>query len=53
MQARNDVGLGNGKTISLRGLWKGSDISDEMINEAKRSLFKGIELDEPHQSERD
>jgi hypothetical protein len=31
---------------SLRGIWKGVDITDEEIEEAKRSLFKGIEFDE-------
>ena len=50
-QFKSFVEVGNGKTISLRGLWKGSDISDEMIDEAKRSLFKGIEFDEPRHSE--
>ena len=28
-----------------RGIWKGVDITDEEIEEAKRSLFKGIRLD--------
>lgn len=28
--------------VSLCGIWKGIDISDEEIEQAKRSLFKGI-----------
>lgn len=34
--------LNNGdlKTVSLWGIWRGMDISDEEIEEAKRSLFK-------------
>ncbi|MDP9236264.1 MAG: hypothetical protein M3P30_02510 [Chloroflexota bacterium] len=28
------------RTASLRGVWKGMDITDEDIEEAKRSLFK-------------
>ena len=31
--------------VSLRGIWKGVDITNEEIEEAKRSLFKGIRLD--------
>ena len=31
--------------VSLRGIWKGADITDKEIEEAKRSLFKGIRLD--------
>ena len=37
---------GGGKVSDLRGIWKGVDITDEEIEEAKRSLFKGVELDE-------
>ncbi len=31
---------------TLRGIWQGADISDEQIEDAKRSLFKGVELDD-------
>lgn len=31
------------KPVSLWGLWRDVDISDEEIEEAKRSLFKGID----------
>ena len=31
---------------TLRGIWQGVDISDEQIEDAKRSLFKGVELDD-------
>ena len=31
---------------TLRGMWQGADISDEQIEDAKRSLFKGGELDD-------
>ena len=37
---------GGGRVADLRGIWKGADITDEEIEEAKRSLFKGAELDE-------
>jgi hypothetical protein len=37
------VSKGNGQNITLLGLWEGVDFSDEEIEEAKRSLFKGIE----------
>jgi hypothetical protein len=26
--------------VTLRGIWKGADVTDEDIEEAKRSLFK-------------
>ena len=28
-----------GKRVSLRGIWKGSQIDDSLFNEAKKSLF--------------
>jgi hypothetical protein len=28
-----------GKRISLRGIWKGSQINDSLFNEAKKALF--------------
>ncbi len=31
---------------TLRGVWQGVDISEEQIEDAKRSLFKGVELDD-------
>ena len=31
---------------TLRGIWQGVDISDDQIEDAKRSLFKGVELDD-------
>ena len=34
------------KPTSLRGICKGVDISDEEIEEAKRSLFNGINIDQ-------
>lgn len=39
---------GKGEIVSLRGLWAGADITDEEIEEAKRSLFKVVELDDSH-----
>ena len=39
------AGEHTGKT-SLRGIWQGVDFSDEQIEEAKRSLFRDIELDD-------
>jgi hypothetical protein len=35
-----------GEVVSLEGIWEGLDVSDEEIEEAKRSLFKGAYLDE-------
>ena len=32
--------------VTLRGIWKGADISDEQIEDAKRSMFRGVELDD-------
>ncbi len=31
------------ENFNLRGIWKGADISDEEIEQAKRSLFSGID----------
>ena len=42
-QLRRYIFGGERKTISLQGVWEGVDISDEEIEEAKRSLAKGIE----------
>ena len=36
----------SGENISLFGIWRGVDIPDEDIEEAKRSLFKGIDVDD-------
>ena len=36
----------SGENISLCGIWRGVDIPDEDIEEAKRSLFKGIDVDD-------
>ena len=40
------VSSSKGEIISLRGVWKGADIPDSYIEEAKRSLFKGIDIDD-------
>ena len=38
---------GNKENVtSLRGIWKGVNIPDKQIEEAKRSLSKGIEVDD-------
>ena len=37
---------GGGESVNLLGIWDGANITDEDIEEAKRSLFKGIELDD-------
>ncbi len=37
---------GEGRMEDLYGIWKGADITDDEIEEAKRFLFKGIELDD-------
>ena len=34
------------KPVSLRGVWRDLDISDQEIEEAKRSLSKGIDVDD-------
>ena len=34
------------RLVSLRGVWEGVDTPDEAIEEAKRSLFKGINIDD-------
>ena len=34
------------ENVNLEGIWEGVDISDEDIEEAKRSLFKGIYIDD-------
>ena len=39
------VSIDEGKLVSLRGVWEGANFQDEEIEEAKQSLFKGIELD--------
>ena len=39
------VSIDEGKLASLRGVWEGVDFQDEDIEEARRSLFKGVELD--------
>ena len=39
-QLKRFVSGGQEKTISLRGIWEGAGISDEDIEEAKRSLFR-------------
>lgn len=44
-QLKRFVAGGKGKMVSLRGMWEGADISDEDIEEAKRSLFKGTKFD--------
>ncbi len=30
------------ENVNLEGIWEGVDISDEEIEDAKRSLFKGV-----------
>ncbi|OGU14244.1 MAG: hypothetical protein A2X61_16650 [Ignavibacteria bacterium GWB2_35_12] len=35
---------GKHKKTKLKGLWSGVKVSDELINEAKNSLFKGSEF---------
>ncbi len=40
------VSSGEGGNIALRGIWRGMDIPDEDVEEAKRSLFKGIDIDD-------
>jgi len=39
---------GEGEIVNLQGIWAGADITEEEIEEAKRSLFKGIEIGESH-----
>ena len=39
------VSVGKRKAESLRGVWAGLNTSDQDIEEAKRSLFKGLEID--------
>ena len=41
------VSVGKRKADSLRGVWAGLNTPDEDIEEAKRSLFKGLEIDDP------
>jgi hypothetical protein len=43
------VSSSKGDVISLRGVWEGADIPDSYIEEAKRSLFKGINIGDSHQ----
>jgi len=38
-----------GENVSLLGLWEGANIADQEIAEAKRSLFKGQEIDDASQ----
>ena len=45
-QLKRFVSADEGEIVSLRGLWKGADVTDEEIANAKRSLFKGIEIDD-------
>ena len=40
------VTRGDGTSINLRGIWEEADITDEEIEQAKRSLLSGIELDD-------
>ena len=32
--------------VTLRGIWQGADISNEQTRDAKRSMFRGVELDD-------
>jgi hypothetical protein len=46
-ELKNLVAKGKGEIISLQGIWEGANITDEDIEEAKRSLVrKGIEFDQ-------
>ena len=42
------ISRGEGEVISLSGVWEGVDFTDKDVAEAKRSLFKGIEVDDSH-----
>jgi hypothetical protein len=46
-ELKNLVAKGKGEIISLQGIWEGANITNEDIEEAKRSLVrKGIEFDQ-------
>lgn len=41
------------KTTTLCGIWQGADISDEQIEDAKRSVFNGVESCGPNRQHGD
>ena len=45
-QLKKFVSTDGGKAVSLLGVWRGLDIPDEDIEEAKRSLFKDVDVDD-------
>ena len=45
-QLKKVITGGTQKNINLLGAWEGVDFPDELIEKAKRSLFRGIDVDD-------
>ena len=45
-EVKRMVAEDGGENVNLEGIWEGVDISDEEIEEAKRSLFKSANSDD-------